>query len=157
MLLDRRIFDDDPDKDPNAWERHVPPYNWPEAQEVERQRYEDACRTSPEPTYARSKQSARGMSSSATHYDTGDKKRRLEDDKANLTPRSTWTTRASEKEEPRSSNWIRQYRKQFEFVRGELSLDMYHLLMCLTITPTPYAPILNYRADGRYRYEVVQN
>ena len=34
---------------------------------------------------------------------------------------------------------------------------MYELLKDLNIVPTPYAPTLNYRPDGRYRYERVPN
>ena len=34
---------------------------------------------------------------------------------------------------------------------------MYEILQGLKITPIPYAPTLNYRSDGRYRYERVPN
>ena len=42
-------------------------------------------------------------------------------------------------------------------MRGELCLELHELLKDLNIAPTYYAPILNYRPDGRYRYERVQN
>ena len=56
----------------------MPPYSWPEAHE-----YEERCHYEPqrpETTYAKSKQSARGMSSKATCYEIGDKRRRSEDE-----------------------------------------------------------------------------
>ena len=73
----------------------------------------------PDPTYAKSKQSARGMSSTATSYETGEKRRRSEDDdKAVLTPRSIRkVAKISKETSPLFATWIKPYRKIRVFSR----------------------------------------
>ena len=83
------------------------------AQVSETRQETSKCSPRSDPTYAKSKQSARGMSSTATSYETGDKRRRSEDDdKAYLTPRSIRkVAKISKEASPLFTNWIQPYRK----------------------------------------------
>ena len=111
--------------------------------------------------YAKSKSSARGMSSKAQSIEQPGEKRKLNlenEQQELLTPRTMRkVAKRSIDENPEYFKWIREYYpKKLQYYRGELYLDAKYILKDLWFEPTTYAPRLQTKADGRYRYDHVK-
>ena len=75
-----------------------------------------------------------------------------------LTPRTMRkVAKRPMEEKPEYFKWIREYfPKKLQYYRGELYLDAKYILKDLWFGPTTYAPRLQTKVDGIYRYDHVK-